>query len=1257
MGVESAQNAKGRELDPTITFPAELPITARVEEIAQALLANQVIVVAGETGSGKSTQLPKIALAAGLTNTGRVAHTQPRRIAARAVAERVAEELGTTIGDKVGFAIRFHDQVGPNTQIKVMTDGLLVAQLQRDKLLKEYSVIIVDEAHERSLNIDVLLGYLKQLLPKRPDLRVIITSATIDTARFAEHFDDAPVIEVSGRTYPVTIRYDEPEDGVDQATAICEAAETLLEETTGDILVFCSGEREIRDAEEALSDYFATQNLRGVGPEILPLFGRLSSADQHRVFQRSKRRRIVLATNVAETSITVPKIGSVIDPGVARISRFSKRSKVQRLPIEKISQASANQRSGRCGRIGPGICIRLYSEADFESREEFTDPEIRRTNLASVILLLASQNLGHIEDFPFLDPPDQRSIRASIALLEELGAVEPEEAGTTRWLTKVGRRLARIPTDPRLARMLIEADRCGALNEVLIIAAALSIQDPREFPAAHLGEAQASHNRFRHEHSDFLTLLNLWNYLSEERTQRSGSQFRKMCTAEFLHYLRIREWQDLVSQLRRTLRDLKMTAPDSAPTEDAIHQALLAGLLGHIGRREPDHRSKAKGERPQQGRYQGTRGTTFRIGRTSALSKATRQWVMAAELVETDQIWARVAAPIQPHWIEPLAQHLLRFSYGEPTWDESRGLAMVSERVTLLGLTIHEGRNVPYRRVDRPDARLFFIEMALLERAWDRDYEFLDNNAAQVAAVEALIARERQGVDLDTRERMADFYRGRLPESVTSTSEFDRWWTKARRDQSGLLSITTAELTQGIDLDPDEDAFPTSLNSSGAEWEIEYRFDPSHPFDGAMLKVPIGQLNLLRSADLVGLVPGHREALLEALVRSLPKSTRRALGPAPQVAQLAMEALPTDNADLLSAAREALARIAAVPISIDEFDLSKIPPHLVPTICVLNDNGEPLAVGKDLTDLRSQLDRHLREAVADAHGGQKHIHGMTTPTFGELKRSITIERNGLNVVGYPCLVDEETGVGVMLATSAEEQLENGWAGTRRFLMMASSSLRRDLRRRLTNAQQLQLAASPWGSDVAFISDLFESACDLLIGERGGPVFSQKEMSDLNRSGCAALGELTAGRLPVALGVVGAADAIGKDLRARTAAALRPSLADIADQANRLLYRGCLTGAGWDRHEDLFRYAVGMEHRLATLASRVDRDRDLTKRCQVLDLDIDRLAARGAETAVIEDLTWQMEELRLSLFAQTVGARSKVSEAKIRAAIAAQQTIG
>ncbi|HEX8758502.1 MAG TPA: ATP-dependent RNA helicase HrpA, partial [Pseudonocardiaceae bacterium] len=877
--------ARRRAAVPQIRYPLTLPVSQRKDEIAAAIRDHQVVIVAGETGSGKTTQIPKICLELGRGIRGMIGHTQPRRLAARTVAERIADELDVPVGGAVGWKVRFTDRASDDTLVKLMTDGILLAEIQSDRLLRQYDTLIIDEAHERSLNIDFVLGYLKQLLPRRPDLKVIITSATIDPDRFSRHFDGAPVIEVSGRSYPVEIRYRpyglDSTDDRDQTQAICDAVAELRAEGPGDMLVFLSGEREIRDTRDAL------HALALPDTEILALYARLSAAEQHRVFQppgtrsrhtgqgkgtragEGRTRRIVLATNVAETSLTVPGIRYVIDPGTVRISRYSRRLKVQRLPIEPVSQASATQRAGRCGRTSDGICIRLYSAEDFQSRPRFTDPEIIRTHLASVILQMAALDLGDVAAFGFIDPPDRRQISDGVALLRELGGLE---GPPTMRLTKVGRTLAQLPLDPRLARMVVAANDNRCLQEVLVIVAALSIQDPRERPTDAEAAADAQHARFADKDSDFVAYLNLWRHLDDQQQALSSTQFRKLCKKEFLHYLRVREWQDLHGQLRRLTRDLKMTANATPTPPQQVHVALLAGLLSHIGLRDPETRD-----------YLGARGARFAVHPGSALFRKPPRWVMAAELVETSRLWGRIAARIEPQWVESLAEHLVKRSYSEPHWERKRGAVMAYEKVTLYGIPIVASRKVNYSVVDPQLCRELFLRHALVEGDWDTRHSFFHANRAMLDDVEELEQRARRydiGVDDQT---LFDFYAQRIPPEIISARHFDNWWRKVGKTQPGLLNFDPAMLITGESVG--EQDYPDHWPYSTLRLELSYQFEPGADVDGVTVHVPLPVLNQVDPAPFSWQVPGLRYELAVALLKSLPKPLRRALVPAPDHAK------------------------------------------------------------------------------------------------------------------------------------------------------------------------------------------------------------------------------------------------------------------------------------------------------------------------------------------------------------------------------------
>ncbi|WP_314893857.1 ATP-dependent RNA helicase HrpA [Rothia mucilaginosa] len=1021
-----------------ITYPEELPVSERREDIMNAIRDNQVVIIAGETGSGKTTQIPKMCLDLGLGAKGLIGHTQPRRLAARSVAERIAEELGQKIGETVGYQVRFTSEVGEHSAIKLMTDGILLAEIQNDKLLRRYSTLIIDEAHERSLNIDFILGYLKRILPQRPDLKVIITSATIDPERFARHFspsyvlgkgivdenlsaeeseiaeailpDDAPpIIEVSGRTYPVEIRYrpldeedylsdDEIEDDHDPTDGILDAIKELSKEAPGDILIFFSGEREIRDAKDAI-EAMVLKSPR-LNYEVLPLYARLSLAEQHRVFSPGSRPRIVLATNVAETSLTVPGIKYVIDTGTARISRYSARTKVQRLPIERISQASANQRSGRCGRVSDGIAIRLYSEEDFNSRPEFTDPEILRTNLAAVILQMIAIGVvrepGDISRFPFVQPPASRAINDGVNLLRELGALterprQPRKGrGNSATLTAIGRAMAAFPVDPRLARMIIEGGRRNCAKEMMVLAAALTIQDPRERPADVRAEADAMHARFVDDTSDFSSFLLLWDYINEQQAALSSSQLRKMCHREFINYLRIREWQDLFAQLRELGRTANIHASggrdiNASAHEVDIHKSLLSGLLSHVGvKEEREKDSKGRNRGPRE--YLGARGTKFAIFPGSGLFKKSPDWVLSAELVETSRLWARTNASIDPQWIEEIGKHLISVQYSEPHWSLSSGAAVAYAKGTLFGLTIYADRPVQYARVDAAAARELFIQSALVEGQWHTQHKFYLRNQRALAEVEELEARlRRRDLRVDDSVLFA-FYDARIPAHVTDVRAFDKWWKQARLEDDNYLDFNPEKLINEEAADYDDSQFPRQwvqrTDSGELTLDLRYEYAPTAGIggartdaakrDGVAVQVPILFLNQLNPEPFRWQIPGLRHELVTALIKSLPKAIRRNFVPAPDVARAACAALEEDYSpatdELIPSLALVLRRLRGVVVEPEAFNWDAVPEHLKMGFQVRNARNKILGEGKDLRALQQQLHKEIRSALADSLG-------------------------------------------------------------------------------------------------------------------------------------------------------------------------------------------------------------------------------------------------------------------------------------------------
>jgi ATP-dependent helicase HrpA len=1274
-----------------IGYPQELPVSQRKDDIAAAIRDHQVVIVAGETGSGKTTQLPKICLELGRGITGQIGHTQPRRIAARTVAERIADELGTQLGDVVGYKVRFTDKSGDATSVKLMTDGILLAEIGSDRNLRRYDTLIIDEAHERSLNIDFILGYLRQLLPRRPDLKVIITSATIDPERFAEHFKDprtgqpAPIVEVSGRTYPVEVRYrpagdperDNDEDR-DQVTAITDAIGELEREGPGDILVFLSGEQEIRDTADALKGRANT--------DVLPLYSRLSSAEQHRVFEvpanrAMASRRVVLATNVAETSLTVPGIRYVIDPGTARISRYSLRTKVQRLPIEPVSQASANQRKGRCGRVADGICIRLYSEEDFASRQEFTDPEIQRTNLASVILQMAAARLGDVRDFPFVDPPDPRAITDGVKLLEELNAVKDQQ------LTETGRQMARLPVDPRIARMIIESGKQGCAREVLVIAAALSIQDPRERPSDNQQAADTAHRRFAQPESDFLAFVALWDYLAEQQRELSGSAFRRLCRAEFLNYLRVREWQDLHGPLASLTRDLGINTKTSSSERVRVHTALLAGLLSQVGmkvvlssakgapgRPAAPERASERGRRPLP-EYLGARGTKFAVFPGSGLARKPPDWLVAAELVETSRLWARTVAAIEPEWVEPVAEHLVKRSYSEPRWSRGSGSAVATEKVTLYGIPIVADRTVLLQRIDPVLARELFIRHALVEGDWQTRHHFFRDNAALLDQAAALEQRTRRRGLVAGEEALFAFYDARVPADAVSARHFDTWWKQARQETPDLLTLTLDDLLSPAADDLDVGAYPEVWTSSspgaggsgqpaGSGLSLSYAFEPGSESDGVTIDIPLNTLNQARPEEFTWQVPGLRLELLTELVRALPKNLRRELVPAPNVAQEVLKDLAgapgTTSADVREVLSRELLRLRGVRVTPDDFDMSKLPSHLRFTFRVL-DGGKVVASGKDLAALQRQLRPKVRATLSARATGLTRT-GVTSWDFGPLPKVFT---DG-EVKAYPALVDTSapgnpggTGspggtVDVRLFESPGIAARAMRTGTRRLVLLAVKSPANEVAKRLTTTQKLVLSDNPHGSVPALFADCVNCAVDGLIAEAGGPAWDADGFNRVVEHVRPRLHAATYDVVTWAEEILRGVHEARLRLDGLRSAALDPAVADVSAQLGRLIGAGFLAAAGTARLPALARYVKAVGRRLDKLTENAGRDaQQMAVVHRVEDAYARAVAGLPPEARTADAVTgirWQIEELRVSLFAQTIGTPQPVSERRIMTAI-------
>ncbi|CAI3800860.1 ATP-dependent RNA helicase HrpA [Pseudarthrobacter sp. MM222] len=1333
-----------------ISYPAELPVSERREDLMAAIAANQVTIIAGETGSGKTTQIPKMCLELGLGENGLIGHTQPRRLAARTVAERIAEELGVEIGQEVGFQVRFTGEVSRSTKVKLMTDGILLAEIQRDKLLRKYAAIIIDEAHERSLNIDFILGYLKRILPQRPDLKIIITSATIDPQRFAKHFgsdeEPSPIIEVSGRTYPVEVRYrplsqpaagpaaddegipasdDELEEDRDPLDAVCDAVDELALEAPGDILIFFSGEREIRDAAEALNGRIQS-NRRLAGTEVLPLFARLSLQEQHKVFHPGNKRRIVLATNVAETSLTVPGIKYVIDTGTARISRYSHRTKVQRLPIERVSQASANQRSGRCGRVSDGIAIRLYSEEDFESRPLYTDPEILRTNLAAVILQMTAMGVARgpkdVENFPFVEPPDSRAINDGVTLLRELGALtaaRPQEqadddagrpgrrpAGAAAGrngggLTAVGQQLAQLPVDPRLGRMIVESGRRGCVREVMILAAALTIQDPRERPTDKQQLAAEKHARFRDENSDFTGFLNLWNYIQEKQQELSSTQFRRLCRTEFINYLRVREWQDLFAQLRQLARPLGISLDntrlaDPVGKHESIHISLLSGLLSHIGILD---------ERKRE--YVGARGTRFAVFPGSALFKKSPTFVMSAELVETSRLWARVAAKFDPLWVEQVAPDLVKRSYSEPHWSKKMGSVMAHEKVTLYGVPIIPSRRINYGKVDPELSRELFIRHALVEGDWQTHHKFFHRNRALLHEIEELEARMRRRDILVDDEALFEFYDARIGKEVVSERHFDKWWKEARQQDPALLDFDQALLISEDADALDDSAYPQTLLHKGFELPLTYEFhpvapgSPPNPSDGVTAEVPVLFLNQLDDAAFRWLIPGQRVELVTALIKSLPKQVRKNFVPAPDVARQAVAALEADfdpATDELEPSLElVLRRIRGQVIPPHSWNWDAVPPHLRVSFRVVDPRGKVLDEDKDLSALQERLAPATRRAIAESLGatpgttapkagtqaggkggpsgpsrnagpdgravaangadavgstGFTEKSGLTDWTVGTVQRQVQGTVKGHTVTGYPALVDAGSSVALRLFQTSSEQEQAMRGGVIRLLALKVPPPDRYVLEHLNNTEKLTFSQNPHGSVSALIADCALAAIDKLTpAELPWDEASFKALYERVR---AELIDTVFTVTAVVERILASTRRIDKQLKGTTSLALISALNDIKSQLEQLVYPGFVARTGYAQLSQLPRYLAAIEKRLEKLPTNLQRDAQHMAAVQALEDDYDDAVSAllpgrraGAE---LTQVRWMIEELRVSLFAVELGTAYSVSEKRIRAVL-------
>ncbi|ANF61467.1 ATP-dependent RNA helicase HrpA [[Haemophilus] ducreyi] len=1241
----SVRQAQHQQLK--IDYP-DLPVSARRAEILKVIAEHQVVIIAGETGSGKTTQLPKMCLALGRGVKGMIGHTQPRRIAARSVATRIAEELQCELSSTVGYKVRFNDQISNNTLVKLMTDGILLAEIQHDRYLNQYDTLIIDEAHERSLNNDFILGYLKQILAKRPDLKVIITSATIDVARFAKHFNNAPIIEVSGRTFPVEVRYRpviEQEDQ-DQLQAILNAVDELQAEGRGNILIFMNGEREIRDTAEALTK----QQLHLT--EILPLYARLSAEEQQRIFRSSNLNRIILATNVAETSLTIPNIKYVIDTGTARISRYSYRTKVQRLPIEPISQSSANQRKGRCGRTSEGICIRLYSEEDFNTRAEFTDPEILRTNLASVILQMAALGLSDITAFPFIDAPDSKQIQDGIRLLEELQAIKKDvnktaeqQLTTTKTptkphrLTNIGRQLAKLPIDPRLGRMVLAAAENGSLHEVMMIVSALSIQDPRERPQEKQQAADEKHRRFADNDSDFLAFVNLWHYLQQQQKTLSKNQFRKQCQKDYLNYLRIREWQDIYHQLRLTVREMGLPINSTEATYTQIHTALLTGLLSHIGVKENEKMH-----------YLGARNAQFFVFPTSSLFKKQPKWIIASELVETTKLWARTVAKINAEWIEPLAKHLVKSSYNEPHWSKTKGAVIAYEKVTLYGIPIVLNRVVNYGNIDPSLSREIFIRSALVEGEWHNNYAFFKQNNRLIKEIENLENKSRRRDILVDEQVLFEFYDQRIGTDVVSSRHFDSWWKKASQQNAELLNFEKSFLiNQGANKVSELD-FPNFWHQGSLKLKLTYQFEIGRDHDGVTVHIPLPLLNQVEPEGFDWQIPGLRHELVISLIKSLPKAIRCNFVPAPNYAEAFLNRAEPFAKPLLTSLSDELRKMTGVTVDSTLWDLNQLASHLTMTFRVVDEKGKKIKESANLDELKFELKdqiQHTLSHIADEGIEQSGAHVWR---FAELSPYYEQQKPHFSVKAYPAIVDEQTSVGIKLFETEFEQAQAMQAGLRRLLLLNVPSPIKYLHEKLPNKAKLGLYFAPFGKVLALIDDCIACAVDKLIDEFGGFVWTEEQFNALHEFVRTHLNDTTVDIAQQVEKVLTLAFELNKQMKRKMDFTMAFALSDIKAQLAGLIYPNFVVKTGYQKLSDLYRYLNAINKRLDKLGTDTNSDRAKILRIEQVQKAYQQLLAKLPKSKAVPDeilaIRYMIEELRVSLFAQQLGTKYPISDKRI-----------
>lgn len=1227
----SRQRVRRRcETLPQPEYPSSLPVVEQRRTILRTLDRHQVVILCGETGSGKTTQLPKLCLELGRGTVGKIGHTQPRRIAARSLAARIAEELHCPLGEAVGYKVRFQDRVRDSSFIKIMTDGILLAEIQSDPELREYDTLIIDEAHERSLNVDFILGYLRRLLPKRPDLKIIVTSATIDPQRFSRHFSDAPVIEVSGRTFPVEVRYrpvsgeDEDQRDRSRGQAIVDAVDELAREGPGDILVFLPGERAIRETSELLRKQHPAHT------EILPLYARLSAQQQGQVFRSHPGRRIVLATNVAETSLTVPGIRYVIDTGLARISRYSYRTKVQRLPIEAVSQASANQRSGRCGRVQAGICIRLYSEEDFLARAEFTAPEIHRTNLAAVILQMASLKLGDVEAFPFVDPPDSRLVRDGYKLLQELGAVDEQQR-----LTAIGRELCRLPLDPRLARIILAARELNCLSEILVIAAVLEAADPRDRPLDKAQAADEKHALFRDDKSDFLSFLKLWRAWKEQSRHLSQNKLRKWCREHFISWLRMREWADIHRQLHEQITSMGMHCNTTEADYQAIHCALISGLLGNIA------------FQVVPGEYQGARNLRFKLFPGSALARKKPGWVVAAELVETGRRYLRTVAAVDPAWVEPLAVPLLKHHYSDPHWEKKRSRVVAFERVTLYGMPLVNRRRVNYGPIDPATSRSLFIRAALVEGMFNTQAAFAGHNRALLAEFDQLESKARRRDVLVDEEDLYNFFDERLPEDVYDGPRFNRWWKKAVAGNPRCLHLDRETVMRKGAKTVDEQDFPSQINVRGMQLSVRYHFSPGDEDDGVCIEVPLAALNQLKQEDFDWLVPGLRQEKVALLIKSLPKTLRRHFVPAPDFARASLQAMEQHQGDLLDALAMQLKRMTQIEVPRTAWRTESLPAHLFAWFELVDEQGQRLDAGRDLEALQQSYGEQAQSRFASLADAEFERGDIRDWDFGDLPESVEINRAGMRLQAWPALEKVGDTINLHLFDNPQSADKAHREGLLALFRLAAGRRLRDIRRSVPESQKQALWFAPLGSAEVLQSDLEQAVLQAAFLTSDEAVRDEDVYRQRVASGNAELLELAVRIGRYSYEALQAFHQLNRGLKGSMSPQLLSAMNELGTQAAALVYPGFLSATPFSRLPRLAVYLRAAIARLEKLPGNVERDRKLALQVQAYQSRYEQAQSKGGVAPEqLEDFRWLIEELRVSLFAQELGTVDKVSPQRL-----------